>query len=169
MENQMATKEFCEFIEKVCELAGIPQAQSLYERADIQVDDIKFTLMDASTGNERRMNVYCDFGPLPNGPDREKVMFRLLDLNVLCFAKELPYFGIDTNSHHVVLTGRFPFDTKGALEVLNALGKLAAQAKEWQATYLLPEDDAAPGISSKGRQNAASIQKSMMAHAGIAA
>ena len=165
----MATKEFCEFIEKVCELARIPQPTSLYERADIQVDEIKFTLMDASTENARRMKVFCDFGPLPTGPDRVKVLYRLLDLNLLCFAKDLPQFGIDTNSNHVVLAGCFPFDAKSAVEALNALGKLAAQAKEWQATRLLPEDDAnTSGPSIRSRGSATSIQNRLMAYASNA-
>jgi hypothetical protein len=59
----------------------------------------------------------------------------MLDLNVLCFAKELPYFGIDTNSHHVVPVGRFPFDTKGVLE--GVAGNLPATGSRCSTGHFL--------------------------------
>jgi hypothetical protein len=53
----MALKEFYRFIDKLCELARIPHPHSLYERADIEVDEVKFTLVDASGKSGRCMHV----------------------------------------------------------------------------------------------------------------
>jgi len=159
----MAIKEFYRFIDRICELAHISHPQSLYERADIQVDEIKFTLTDASSETERCMNVYCDFGPLPNGSDRQTVLYRLLDLNLVGFSNKQPCFSIDTTSNHVVLMERSSFDADAALDALDALGKLAAQAKEWQATYFLPGEEAASGTSAKRGGSAAFFKNRTMA------
>ncbi|WP_443112968.1 CesT family type III secretion system chaperone [Herbaspirillum seropedicae] len=158
----MAIKEFYRFIDKLCELARIPHPQSLYERADIEVDEVKFTLVDASGKSGRCMHVYCDFGPLPNGPDRQTVCYRLLDLNLECFANRDPCFSIDTTSNHVVLMDRVPFDAETALETLDMLARLAAQAKQWRSGYFLPNEEAAPGATVKRGGSAAFFKNRSM-------
>ena len=66
-EYQMPSKEFCALIDSICQQARIPNPKSLYERTDLEVDKVKFTLMDASTGDASRINIYTDFGALPHG------------------------------------------------------------------------------------------------------
>lgn len=165
----MAIKQYYLFIDKLCALAHIAHPQSMYERADIEVDDIKFTLVDASTATERCINVYCDFGPLPAGPERLTVLYRLMDLNLLAFADKQPCFSIDTISNHVVLMERASFDAEAALDTLNALGKLAAQAKEWQKTYFLPGEEAASGNTLKRGGSAAFFKNRTMVTVGTGA
>ena len=146
----MATPAFCKLIDQICQLANIPSSPSFYETADLEIDEIQFTLIDCCTDTKQGLVFFCDFG-LPPERRRAEVLQRLLELNLIASGIDTPAFSVNDNTGHVVLIGRIFFEKKSALDVLNTLVPYAAQATEWQKTrYLQESSRSRPPSSSSG-------------------
>jgi hypothetical protein len=137
----MPSKKFCELIDDVCHVAKIPHAQSLYESADLDVDQIKFTLRDGSGNVDEAVAFYCQFGSLPPQVSRADALQRLLELNLAMFGVYTPVFSVNPESNHVLLMARIPMQDLSGEKLLNILAKYAAKAKEWRKTYYLTTEE----------------------------
>lgn len=133
----MPSENFRKFIDDICKLAKIPNSQTLHNAADLEIDQIKFTLHDGASKSEDAIAFFCDFGLLPPQVSRANALQRLLELNLAMFGVNTPTFSINGQSNHVLLMGRIPIRDVSAEKLLNILAEYAAKAKEWQKTYYL--------------------------------
>lgn len=160
----MATENFQKFVDRICALAKMSNPSEMYDRAVIEVDGIRFVIHEDEIAGPSDAAIYTDFGPLPQGPEREQVIYRLLDMNLTHFEYAMPYFAVDPMSDHVYMMARLPVNAERATAFLDGLAMYAAQAKDWQNSYFLV--GVADENASRGKKNA-SLQERLMKRAGI--
>lgn len=134
----MATKEYKRLIDDICALAKIPHSHTLYTAADLTVDGVSFTLLEAGIGAEEGLALYCDFGEPPE-ETRVGVLERLLEINLVMHGVNTPLFARNPETGHILLARRIPIGKISALELMTLLTEYAAHAKEWRQTYYLVE------------------------------
>jgi hypothetical protein len=144
----MQVQIFRELVSQIFELAKIPDAQSVKDTANLEVDGIKFTLMDSRIETESAVAVYCDFGEPPKAR-RADVLQLLLELNCAMSGANAPIFSINIETGHVILSCRVLTGKLTATDVLNILAQNAAQAKEWRKTYYLQNQNAPRSASER--------------------
>lgn len=150
----MATEQYKILIDELCALTGLSLRPSLYERADLEVDKVFFSLAEVKAVKASRAGsdvksgkpqvniadhaaaqgiiaVFCDFGPSPRS-NREMVLQRLLELNLSLQGDDLPVMSMNHENGHVVLCRRLPLIGLNALDLLNKMKDHAGQAKEWR-------------------------------------
>ena len=147
----MPPQHFCKLIDEICNIARIPNSRLLYEAADLEIDHVKFTLADGGDKTENCVTFYCDFGLLPPQIVRAGAMQRLLELNLSMYGINTPFFSINSEINHVLLIGRIPTAEMSPENLMNALAKHAAQAKEWRRNYYLDAEERSQ--QSSGRQS----------------
>lgn len=137
----MPSKNFCKLIDEICKVVNIANSQSLYEAADLEIDQTKFTLRDGSSQSEDAVAFYCDFGLVPPKSCRADALQRLLELNLVMFGLNTPVFSINGQNNHVLMMARIPMKDMSAEMLLNTLAKYSAKAKKWQKTYYLTTEE----------------------------
>lgn len=140
----MPATNYQKMIDEICALADIPLSQLMYQSADLKIDDIDFTVIEAGIGAEDGMALYCDFGPLPT-VGRETALERLLQINLVMHGINTPVFTLNQDNGHVLLARRIALTNMTALDVMNQLAEHAEHAKQWRQTYYLRD----PKQSSK--------------------
>lgn len=134
----MATEKYKKLIDEICAIAKIPHSPAFYTTADLTVDGVNFTLIDASTALEDALALYCDFGA-PPAKNRVSVLERLLQVNLVMHSVNTPFFAMNSETGHILLGHRIPIEQISALELMTLLTEYAAHAKEWRQTYYLVE------------------------------
>lgn len=132
----MASKEFCDLIDKVCSLSGLDHPELLYDNANLIVDDIAFTLTEGVGIDPHTIFYFCEFGEVPEQYSTA-VLQRLLELNYLLCGVNTPTFGLNDKSECVTMMAHFPLADVSAEALLRAFTHHAAMVKEWRRTYLL--------------------------------
>jgi hypothetical protein len=146
----MTTETYKRLIDEICQMAQIPNAQLMYQSADLRIDDVNFTLIEAGLGDEDGLALYCDFGPLPTHR-REQVLERLMQLNLAMHGINTPVFSLNQETGHVLLARRIVLRQITALEVMDMLAVHAAQAKQWAQTHYLHDPDKPVSSMHKNR------------------
>lgn len=146
----MATERYCDFIDRICHLARIPRSPSMHDSADLEIDDVRFTLIDASTMKEDGVAFFCDFGLPPSGKQRAEVLHRLLELNLVMSGINTPVFTINRQSGHVLMMGRVPLAHITPKDIVSAFSTYAMHAKAWRKTYFLLDGERAASAPVRG-------------------
>jgi hypothetical protein len=136
----MATEKYKKLIDEICAIAKIPHSQAFYTTADFTVDEVNFTLVDASSEPEDALALYCDFGA-PPAKNRVGVLERLLQINLVLHGLNTPLFALNPETGHILLGRRIPIGQISALELMTLLTEYSAHAKEWRQTYYLEKPD----------------------------
>ncbi|WP_051516886.1 CesT family type III secretion system chaperone [Herbaspirillum sp. RV1423] len=152
----MATEQYEKLIDELCKLVEMPVQPSFYDRVDLEIDRVFFSLIegkpakvgDAAPGagkNSPRpaplktehskgqavIVIFCDFGPLPRH-QQEAVMQRLLELNLSLQGEEQPVMSMNHENGHVLLSRRLSLAGLDALDLINKMKDHAGQAKQWR-------------------------------------
>ena len=147
----MATDAYRKLIDDVCALAKIPNPQSFYASADLIIEEVAFTLTNASEDDKDEfMAMYCDFGLLP-GADRAAILERLLEKNLDMHGHGIntPVFMLNAETNHVLLGLSFPIAQLKAQELTEYLGQYAEIAKLWRGTYFLEGKESKQGKTAR--------------------
>lgn len=139
----MATKQFRDFIDQVCKLVNIKDPERMYESADLDVDGVKFTVVDHSRDERFCLALFGDFGQVPKNNLRAPALQRLMEINLWMFGINTPHFSVNPETDHVLLIGHFDAQDLMPEDLLKMLGQFSAKAKEWQKTYFLTPDEQA--------------------------
>jgi len=148
----MSVEAYRSLIDQLCQHAGIPHPQSMYEKAELLVDDCTFLLRHGEKSES--VLVYCDMGELPE-KSKEAVLLRLMETNLYMFGDVYnPVFSYSPESKHVlVLCARWLGEATG-LTLLAFIKQLAGMAKEWRENHFLDEKEAKSGTLSGPRAGA---------------
>ncbi|OLU33692.1 hypothetical protein BVH03_04515 [Pseudomonas sp. PA15(2017)] len=145
----MSLKNYHQLIDAICELTMLPDPASLYEVANISVQNVNFSLLYKENPAYGDVQIYCGFGPLPK-QQREPVLQRLLETNLyLSTGPGTPTLAYNPETGQVVLVCSLPLDVLGAQQLLDMLGYLAHMAKQWQSNYFLGNE----GAQAQGQNN----------------
>ena len=132
----MSTPRYFALIENLCALAKIPSALAHASTVDFVVDDVCFTLIEAGHNDEKALNLFCDFGPLP-AKQRERILAQLMHMNLAMVGVNTPSFAMNPETGHVLLTRRIVIDALTADELLQALCEHAQHAMAWRQHHFL--------------------------------
>ncbi|AKZ62894.1 molecular chaperone Tir [Herbaspirillum hiltneri N3] len=133
MENHI----FRSFVDAIAALANVPRPVGQRDHARLELDGVIFTLMEGSGLDAGTVAYLCDFGALPDTPDRAEILQCLLECNLLMFGVDTPAFAVNSETDHVMLTGRARLAGIDARKLLAAFVHFSAQARRWQKTYFL--------------------------------
>ncbi len=161
----MASEQYKKLVDDLCKLVNMPVQPSLYQRVDLEIDKVFFSLVeakaatskksatapaaapkaDSGTSQDGMVAVFCDFGPLPRH-QRQAAMQRLLELNLSLQGEELPVMSMNHENGHVLLSRRLPLAGMAALDLLNKMKDHAGQAKEWRDGGCFLKGDGKPAV-----------------------
>lgn len=131
-------------IDGLCKLTGIEQSEEFYEKAELDVDGIKFILGHGGEANENGLIMCCNYGKPPVAL-LPVVAARLLEANLQRFAPGGLRFGIDLATYEVLLAGVLPMTDMTASGLADLLEFFAEQAHEWRDHYfVLPPSELRP-------------------------
>jgi len=135
----MSFDHYRSLIDQVCELTLIPNPETLYENASLQVRGVDFSLFYRESPGAGEVLIYCGFGPLPQRR-RDEVMQCLLETNLYLFnGQNSPALAYNAETGQVVLVSVLLLDALEAQRLLDMLGYISGMAKQWQESYFLKE------------------------------
>src|SRR5437867_2958592 len=111
-EQATSREKYCKFVDKLCEMLGIPDSASMYAVCNVLINDIAFTLSQGDAGDEDSLYIYCDFGK-PADDAKAVVLERLMQTNLVMFGNSTPMFGLSAASGHIVLMHRMVISAMG--------------------------------------------------------
>lgn len=134
----MASEKYKKLINDICTIANLPVQQQFYVNADLALDGVNFTLVNASIEDFDAIGLYCDFGAPPS-QKRVAVLERLLEINLSLHGFNTPLFTLNSESGHILLARVVPIEGLSALELMNLMNDYAVQAREWRENFFLED------------------------------
>lgn len=126
-------KSFKELLDEIGALTNIPELGKHEEEVTLNVDDISFTLVDATGIEENSFIFLCPFAQLPEDNDeRTEMLEGLLSANMAMLGLASPRFALDDDRETVLLTGCLPIAAVIAKNLLDAFSQYVDQAKKWK-------------------------------------
>ena len=132
----MSTSKYVALINQLCTMANISTEQAHAPMASFIIDDVGFTVIEASHNSEEALTLFCDFG-MPPSKQREKILAQLLYMNLAMQGINTPAFAMHPETGHVVLTRRIVIDNLSADDVINLMAEHAAHAMQWRENQFL--------------------------------
>lgn len=144
----MALETYRLLVDQICEQTLIPNPAALYERTNLTIHEVNFTLRYLEEGEHGTVVVHCDFGALPTR-GREAVLLRLLETNFYAFeGPSAPVLSFSDQTQRVVLSCKLPLVVDASI-ILFLLSQFADMAKAWRADFFLSNDkNTAPAASA---------------------
>lgn len=136
------TERYHKLIDEICEEAGIPDAQSMYQNCSLVVNDIGFTMAHMAFIKPETAILYADFGKPPT-ERRDLVLQRLMESNLLTYCEsDAPSFAYAAETGHVVLMTRLPLSSVTGENVIALMKYLTDYAQLWRETFFLNREEA---------------------------
>lgn len=147
----MSIKAYQSLIDQICEHAQIPDPQSMYLTAELEVKGSKFLLRHGGSEAEQTVLIYCAMGELLT-QSREVVLLRLMETNLYLFGTaHNPFFVYNPENKHVMLTCTLWLGEASGLKTLALLEHFSEIAAEWRQNYFLEKKENQSGMLSAGR------------------
>jgi hypothetical protein len=131
-------QKYCQFVDKLCEMLGIPDSKSMYEACHLLINDIPFSLGQGDQDDEDSLYIYCDFGK-PADEVKAVVLERLMQTNLAIFGNGTPTFGLNAESGHIILMHRMVISEMGFESLTYVLSSFVDHVKRWRDTVFMPE------------------------------
>lgn len=132
----MSYSNYCGLMDGLCEIIGIPNSASLYERAELTVDGEDCVLMHGGEYNEDGIAIFCMFGEPPED-EADLIRQRLLEANLTLMQPGGMRFGINSPTDEVMLAGVVPMADLNPEGLLVMLAKFSSHARQWRQHYFL--------------------------------
>lgn len=149
----MSIEKYRKLVDEICVRMSIPNAESMYATANMQVKGVEFTMLHDAERAPAFATVYCDFGALPT-ESVETVLIRLLQTNMYLYTVNSPSFVCNAENNHILLAVNVPLASATADTIFIMMDSFADMALEWRQRYFLTPEEQSDGIGGN-RQAAA--------------
>lgn len=146
--KRMSYAKYCELVDGLCRLVGIPDPSRLYQQAELTVNGEDCILMHGGEYNEEGIAIYCIFGEPPD-EHADRIRQRLLEANLTAMQPGGMRYALNPETDEVMLAGVLPMEELDPEQLLLLLARFAHSARLWRQHYFLgTEPNAEPYVES---------------------